>query len=90
MRLSNCASIFIKVINTYVDIYIDVRGQACQGIHIDVVVTELWGGGPGGCASGGGGSWRRRRSCKWNKVSCRSQNTILIKIIRKSKNKSNY
>ncbi len=47
----------LQVPNTYVDIYIDVWSQACQGIHIDVVVTELWGWGPSGCASGGGGSW---------------------------------
>jgi len=44
-------------VNTYVDVYIDVWSQAGQGIHIDVVVTELWGRGPSGCASGGGCSW---------------------------------
>lgn len=42
---------------TYVDIYIDVWSQACQGIHIDVVVTKLRGGGAGGCARGGSDSW---------------------------------
>lgn len=47
----------LQVPSTYVDIYIDVWSQACQGIHIDVVVTELWRGGPSGCAGGGGGSW---------------------------------
>lgn len=46
-----------SVLNTYIDIYIDVWGQASQGIHIDVVITELWGWRPGGCASCGGGSW---------------------------------
>lgn len=47
----------LQVPSTYIDIYIDVWSQACQSIHIDVVVTELWGGGPSGCAGGGGGSW---------------------------------
>lgn len=69
--------------NTYVDIDVDVWSQACQGIHVNVMVTELWGGGPSGCASGGGSSRGGGRSCKWNKVSCWSQNARLIKITRK-------
>lgn len=47
----------LQVPNTYIDIYIDVWSKPCQGIHIDVMVTELWGRGPSGCASGGGSSW---------------------------------
>ena len=74
---------------TYGDIYIDVWSQACQSIHIDVMVTELWGGGPGGCAGGGGSCWGWGRSCKWNKVSCWTQNANLIKITRKPDWKAN-
>lgn len=47
----------LQVPFTYIAIYIDVWSQACQSIHIDVMVTELWRGGASGCASGGGGSW---------------------------------
>ena len=67
--------------HTYVDIDVDVRGQAGQGIDINVVITELWGGGPSRCAGGGSGSRGRRCNCKWKKVSCWLQNAILIKIL---------
>lgn len=58
-----------------------MRGQACQGVDINVVITELWGGRPGGCAGGGGGGGGGRRNCKWKKVSCWLQNAIWIKIM---------
>lgn len=44
-----------------------MRGQASQGIHIDVMVAELWCGWSSGCTGRGGGrSWRS--SCKWNRI----------------------
>ena len=64
-----CAFVF-RGCNTYIDIYIDVWSQASQGVHIDVMVTELWGWGPSGCAGGGGCSWGWGRSCEWDKVPC--------------------
>lgn len=68
--------------DTYVDVDVDVRGQACQGVDINVVITELWGGRPGGCAGGGGGGGGGGRcNCKWKKVSCWLQNAIWIKIM---------
>lgn len=61
---SNCASSnpftdysVQQMTNTYIGVDINVWSQACQGIHIDIMVTELWGGRPSSCTSCGGGSW---------------------------------
>lgn len=44
---------FQQMRNTYVGIDINVWRQACQSVHIDIVVTELRGGRPSSCTSGG-------------------------------------
>lgn len=64
---------FQQMLNTYVGTDIDVWRQACQGVHIDIVVTELRSGRPSSCTSGGSSSLGWGRSCKWNKVSCWSK-----------------
>lgn len=39
--------------NSYIGVDINVRRQACQGVHIDIVVTELRSWRPSCCTSGG-------------------------------------
>ncbi len=52
---------------TNIDVDVDVWGQASQGVHIDVMVAELWCGWPSRrTGRGGGRSWRS--SCKWNRI----------------------